>query len=57
MRLFCMRWFHWSVAEFEALANPGNAETRTLLLGADGRYTLDQPFEHWRVPEPYGVTG
>ncbi len=38
MRLFCMRWFHWSVAEFESLSNPGNAEYRTLLLGDDGRY-------------------
>ncbi|MEW1719223.1 histidine phosphatase family protein [Streptomyces sp. NPDC093109] len=57
MRLFCMRWFHWSVAEFESLSNPGNAETRTLLLGADGRYTLDRPFDRWRLPEPYGRTG
>jgi broad specificity phosphatase PhoE len=57
MRLFCMRWFHWSVAEFEALSNPGNGETRMLLLGADGRYLLDRPFEQWRVPESYGVTG
>ncbi|KIF67516.1 phosphoglycerate mutase [Streptomyces sp. AcH 505] len=56
MRLFCMRWFHWSVAEFESLSNPRNAETRTLLLGPDGRYTLDKEFERWRVPEPYGVT-
>ncbi len=23
MRLFCMRWFHWTVAEFESLSNPG----------------------------------
>jgi broad specificity phosphatase PhoE len=57
MRLFCMRWFHWSVAEFESLSNPGNAETRILQLGEDGRYTLDRPFERWRTPEPYGVTG
>ncbi|MEU8705401.1 histidine phosphatase family protein [Streptomyces sp. NPDC048565] len=57
MRLFCMRWFHWSVAEFESLSNPGNGESRTLLLGADGRYTLDRPFEQWRTPEPYGITG
>lgn len=57
MRLFCMRWFHWSVAEFESLSNPGNGETRTLVLGADGRYTLDRPFERWRTPEPYGITG
>ncbi|MFE9256819.1 histidine phosphatase family protein [Streptomyces sp. NPDC006879] len=57
MRLFCMRWFHWSVAEFEALSNPDNAETRTLVLGLDGRYSMDRPFEHWRTPEPYDITG
>lgn len=57
MRLFCMRWFHWSVAEFESLSNPGNGESRTLVLGKDGRYTLDRPFERWRTPEPYGITG
>ncbi|MFE9247866.1 histidine phosphatase family protein [Streptomyces sp. NPDC007088] len=57
MRLFCMRWFHWTVAEFESLSNPGNGETRCLELGADGRYRLDRPFVQWRKPEPYGVTG
>ncbi|KUL52340.1 phosphoglycerate mutase [Streptomyces sp. NRRL F-4489] len=57
MRLFCMRWFHWSVAEFESLSNPGNAEWRSLLLGPDGRYTLDRPFDRWCEPEPYGITG
>ncbi|MFC7218612.1 histidine phosphatase family protein [Streptomyces polyrhachis] len=54
MRLFCMRWFHWSVAEFESLSNPGNAETRILLLEGGGRYRLDRPFEHWCTPESYG---
>ncbi len=48
MRLFCMRWFHWTVEYFESLRNPGNAETRTLVLGSDGKYTLDKPFEQWR---------
>jgi broad specificity phosphatase PhoE len=47
MRLFCMRWFHWTVDEFEALSNPDNGELRTLLLGPDGRYTLDRPFARW----------
>ena len=28
MRLFCMRWFHWSVAEFESLSNPGQRGDR-----------------------------
>jgi broad specificity phosphatase PhoE len=47
MRLFCMRWFHWTVEEFEALCNPGNGEMRALLLCSDGRYRLDRPFERW----------
>ncbi|MEO3753963.1 histidine phosphatase family protein [Streptomyces sp. B6B3] len=51
MRLFCMRWLHWTVAEFESLSNPGNGETRELLLGGDGLYHLDRPFEHWHTPE------
>lgn len=53
MRLFCMRWFHWSVAEFEALSNPGNGEIRSLILGADGRYSLDRSFVRWREPATY----
>ncbi|WP_455356620.1 histidine phosphatase family protein [Streptomyces sp. SYSU K217416] len=57
MRLFCMRWFHWSVAEFESLSNPGNGESRMLLLDQRGRYYLDRPFERWCTPEPYDVTG
>ncbi|MBT2387748.1 histidine phosphatase family protein [Streptomyces sp. ISL-11] len=57
MRLFCMRWLHWTVAEFESLSNPGNGESRALLLGPDGRYHLDRPFERWYTPEPYGFTG
>ncbi|MCF2525958.1 histidine phosphatase family protein [Yinghuangia soli] len=48
MRLFCMRWFHWSVEEFECLSNPSNAETRILLRGDDGRYRLDRPFVRWK---------
>ncbi|SCK49981.1 histidine phosphatase family protein [Streptomyces sp. WMMB 322] len=54
MRLFCMRWLHWTVAEFESLSNPGNAESRTLELGSDGRYHLDRPFEQWCTPRSYG---
>ncbi|WP_051717523.1 histidine phosphatase family protein [Streptomyces megasporus] len=53
MRLFCMRWLHWTVAEFESLSNPGNGESRMLLLGPNGRYHLDRPFERWTTPESY----
>ncbi|MEU0754480.1 histidine phosphatase family protein [Streptomyces albogriseolus] len=57
MRLFCMRWFHWTVAEFESLSNPGNAEVRMLVLGENGKYALDRPFDRWRDLEPYPITG
>jgi broad specificity phosphatase PhoE len=57
MRLFCMRWFHWTVAEFESLSNPGNGEMRMLVLGEDGRYVLDHPFERWREPSPFWAAG
>ena len=51
MRLFCMRWFHWSVEYFESLNNPGNAEIRTLhRTGA--KYTLDRNFAQWTEAEP-----
>ena len=52
MRLFCMRWFHWSVRFFETLRNPDNAETRVLLRQPDFGYKLDRPFEQWTPYEP-----
>jgi broad specificity phosphatase PhoE len=52
MRLFCMRWFHWSVQFFESLSNPGNAETRVLVRQPDYRYKLDRPFEPWNDHQP-----
>ncbi|HEY3510309.1 phosphoglycerate mutase family protein [Kribbella sp. NPDC051137] len=52
MRLFCMRWFHWSVNFFESLRNPENGETRVLLRQADFRYKLDRPFEQWAPYQP-----
>lgn len=51
MRLFCMRWFHWSVEYFESLNNPENAATRTLVKDGD-RYLLDKPFGQWTPAEP-----
>lgn len=52
MRLFCMRWFHWSVDFFESLSNPDNAETRTLVRQEDYRYKLDRPFQQWSTCTP-----
>ena len=41
LRLFLMRWFHWSVEEFEALRNPGNCQIVVMQKQAGGeRYAL-----------------
>ena len=48
MRLFLMRWFHWTVPYFESLENPRNCERRVLQRGPDGRYTLDEPLPRWK---------
>ncbi|GGN00978.1 phosphoglycerate mutase [Terrabacter tumescens] len=47
MRLFCMRWFHWSVEYFESLDNPENAQPVVLLRQPDFRYRLERPFTQW----------
>lgn len=47
MRLFCMRWFHWSVDYFESLDNPENAQPVVLLRQKDFRYKLVAPFTQW----------
>ena len=49
MRLFCMRWFHWSVEYFESLDNPANAEPVVLLRKPDCRYKLERPFSQWNT--------
>lgn len=51
MRLFCMRWFHWSVEYFESLNNPENAEVRTLIR-AGQQYILDTNFAQWTPADP-----
>lgn len=49
MRLFCMRWFHWSVEYFESLDNPVNAQPVVLLRQKDLRYKLEAPFTQWHT--------
>ncbi|KAG2305461.1 hypothetical protein Bca52824_034112 [Brassica carinata] len=39
-RVFLMKWFKWTVEEFERLNNLGNCEFRVMELGAGGEYTL-----------------
>ncbi|KAK4282832.1 hypothetical protein QN277_014160 [Acacia crassicarpa] len=39
-RVFLMKWFKWTVQQFEHLNNPGNCEIRVMQLGSGGEYSL-----------------
>jgi broad specificity phosphatase PhoE len=43
LRIFLMRWFHWTVEYFERVRNPHNGEIVVMELGAEGRYVLTTP--------------
>jgi broad specificity phosphatase PhoE len=40
LRLFLMRWFHWTVEEFENLRNPHNGQVVLMQRGVNERYAL-----------------
>lgn len=40
MRVFLMRWFKWTVEQFENLRNPKNCEIRVMQQGEGGEYSL-----------------
>ncbi|KAL3843976.1 hypothetical protein ACJIZ3_001379 [Penstemon smallii] len=40
IRVFLMKWFKWTVEQFEYLNNLGNCEFRVLQLGFGGEYSL-----------------
>lgn len=39
-RVFLMKWFKWTVEQFEHLNNPGNCDYRVMELGEGGEYSL-----------------
>lgn len=39
-RVFLMKWFKWTVEQFEQLNNFGNCEFRVMQLGSGGDYSL-----------------
>ena len=43
IRLFLMRWFKWTVEEFEILANPVNCAIVIMELKPNGKYELKTP--------------
>jgi len=40
LRLFLMRWFHWTVEEFEKLRNPRNCQIVVMQKSSDEKYEL-----------------
>ena len=40
IRLFLMKWFHWTVEEFELLANPSNCQILVLEKNDSGKFIL-----------------
>jgi len=40
LRLFLMRWFHWTVEKFENLLNPQNCQIVVMQKSSDGKYEL-----------------
>jgi len=51
--LFLMRWFHWTVQEFESYRNPRNCQVVVMSRGDDGRYKIVSELE--RYSEEVGV--
>lgn len=43
MRLFLMRWYHWTVEEFEKLKNPPNCYICSMILKGE-KYELEKKF-------------
>ncbi|KAF2287960.1 hypothetical protein GH714_003518 [Hevea brasiliensis] len=51
-RVFLMKWFKWTVEQFEHLNNLGNCEFRVMELGEGGEYSLaihhtDEEMQEW----------
>lgn len=47
IRLFLMRWYHWTVEEFELLANPRNCEVFIMEKAENDRYRLRVEPKKW----------
>ena len=45
IRVFLMRWFHWTVEEFESYKNPGNCDMYILEKQENGKYELITPLK------------
>ncbi|KAK4403980.1 Phosphoglycerate mutase-like protein AT74 [Sesamum angolense] len=51
-----MKWFNWTVDQFEGLTNPANCEYRVIEVGRNGEYSLavhhqDEELRDWGLSE------
>jgi broad specificity phosphatase PhoE len=53
IRLFLMRWFHWSVEKFESYANPDNCQLVIMERDDKGRYNLISELKPHEVKHEY----
>jgi broad specificity phosphatase PhoE len=52
LRMFLMRWYHWTVEEFETLRNPKNCEIIQMQLNtASNKYDLVSDLKRRKLPE------
>lgn len=45
LRLFLMRWLHWTVEEYESLKNPDNCQVVVMEMDDSGKYNLITPLQ------------
>lgn len=53
IRLFLMKWFHWTVEEFESMKNPSNCQIFELELNEENKYKLVTEPDKYEVLEDY----
>ena len=53
IRLFLMRWFHWTVEEFEEYANPANCQIVVLEKTSSMKYILATQMQKRKVNHIY----
>ena len=51
IRCILMRWFHWTVEQFESTANPKNCEIFQMNLNPNGKYDLITPLVKKEIAE------
>jgi broad specificity phosphatase PhoE len=53
LRLFLMRWYHWTIEEFDTCANLHNGEFVVMEQHTDGKYHLMTPLRRKPPQHPY----